>query len=87
MAASRPTGALLQKARVVDVSDENMPGYLLLLEMAFQTKRRIALVQQALIDRAVRGMADRATLPQCLVLIHKWSALLCVALKARFVSA
>jgi len=44
MAARGPTGALLQEARVVDVSDENMPGYLLLLEMAFQTERRITLV-------------------------------------------
>jgi hypothetical protein len=64
-----------------------MPGYLLLLKMTFQTKRRIALVQQALIDGAVRRMANGATLPQCLVLIHKWAALLCVTLEAKFVSA
>jgi hypothetical protein len=44
MAASGPTRALLQEARVVDVSNENVPGYLLLLEMAFQTKRGVAFV-------------------------------------------
>ena len=32
-------------------------------------------------------MANRATLPECLVLIHKWAALLRVTLEARFVSA
>jgi hypothetical protein len=35
MAAGRPTGSLLQKIRVVDVSDENVPRYFLLLKMAF----------------------------------------------------
>src|SRR5215472_1391748 len=50
MAASGPTRALLQETRVVDVSNENVPGNLLLLEMAFQTKRRAAFIQQALVD-------------------------------------
>ena len=54
MTASRPTRALLQEIRVIDVSDENVPGYFLLLEMALQTKRRVALVQQSLVDRSVR---------------------------------
>ena len=54
MAASRPTRPLLQEIRVIDVSDENVPGYFLLLEMAFDAKRRVALVQQALVDGAVR---------------------------------
>jgi len=29
---------------MIDVSDENVPGYFLLLEMAFQTKRGVAFV-------------------------------------------
>jgi hypothetical protein len=87
MAASGPAGPLLQEIGVIDVSDENVPGNLLLLEMAFQTKRRIAFVQQALVDGAVRRMTNGAALPQCLVLIHKWAALLCVTLEAGFVSA
>ena len=49
-----PTRPLLQKIRVIDVSDENVSGYFLLLEMALYTKRRVAFIQQALIDRAVR---------------------------------
>ena len=44
MAASRPTRALLQKIRVIDVSNENVPGYFLLLEMAFYAERRVAFV-------------------------------------------
>jgi len=53
MAASRPTRALLQKIRVIDVSDENVSGYFLLLEMALYTKRRVTFVQQSLVDRAM----------------------------------
>ena len=87
MAASRPTRPLLQEIRVIDVSNENVPGYFLLLEMAFQTKRRIPFVEQALIDRAVGRMADGATLPHRLVFIDKRAALLCVTLEAGFVCA
>ena len=54
MAAGGPTRALLQKIRVIDVSNENVPGYFLLLEMAFYTKRRVAFIQQSLVDGAVR---------------------------------
>ena len=54
MAASGPTRALLQKIRVVDVADENVPRYFLLLKMAFYAERRVAFVQQALIDGAMR---------------------------------
>jgi len=54
MAAGGPTRPLLQEVRVIDVSDENVSGYFLLLEMALYTKRRVAFIQQALIDRAVR---------------------------------
>ncbi len=57
MAAGGPTRALLQKIRVIDVSNENVPLYFLLLEMAFYTKRRVAFIQQALVDGAVRRMA------------------------------
>ena len=87
MAARRPTRSLLQEARVIDVSNENVAGYFLLLEMAFDTKRSVALIQQALVDGAVRRMADGATLAQCLVFINERAALLRVTLEARFVSA
>ena len=54
MAASGPTRSLLQEARVIDVSDEKVTGCSLFLEMAFYTERRVAFVQQALVDGAVR---------------------------------
>src|ERR1041385_7849996 len=44
VATSRPTRSLLQETRVIDVSNENVPGCLLLLEMAFQTQRRVAFI-------------------------------------------
>jgi hypothetical protein len=86
MAAGGPTRALLQKIRVIDVSDENVSGYFLLLEMAFYAERRVAFIQQALVDGAVRGMADDTTLTHCLMLINKRPPLLCVTLEAGFVS-
>ena len=53
MAAGGPTRPLLQKIRGIDVSNENVPRYFLLLEMAFDTKRSVALIQQALVNGAV----------------------------------
>jgi hypothetical protein len=86
MAAGGPTRALLQKIRVIDVSNENVSGYFLLLKMAFNTERRVTFVQQSLVDRSVGCMADHAPLTHCLVLIYKWAALLCVTFEAGFVS-
>ena len=54
MAAGRPTGALLQKIRVVDITNENVPLYLLLLEVAFYAERRVTFVQQSLVNGSVR---------------------------------
>jgi len=50
MAASRPARSLLQKIRMIDVSDENVPGDFLLLEVTFQTKRRVAFIQETLVN-------------------------------------
>jgi hypothetical protein len=86
MAAGGPTRPLLQEVRVIDVSNENVSGYFLLLEMALYTKRRVTFIQQSLVDGAVRRMANDATLTHCLVLINKRAALLCVTLEAGFVS-
>jgi hypothetical protein len=87
MAPGRPTRSLLQKARVIDVSNENVSRYFLLLEMAFQTKRRVALIQETLVDGAVRRMADGATLAQRFMLVDKRAALLRVTLEAGLVFA
>ena len=72
---------------MIDVSNENVSRNFLLLEMAFQTERRVALVQQALVNGAVRRMANNTTLPHRLVLIHPRAALLRMTLEAGFVSA
>ncbi len=45
---------MLQETRVIDVSNENVAGLFLFLEMAFQAKRRVAFVEEALVDGAVR---------------------------------
>ena len=87
MAASRPARPLLQETRVVDCADKNVAGYFLLLKMAFQTKRRVAFIEQALVHRAVRRMTDAAPLPHRFVLIDERAALLRVTLEAGFVSA
>jgi len=87
VAASRPTRSLLQEVRVIDVSNENMSGYFLLLKMALYTEGRVTFVQQSLINGAVRRMTNDATLSYRLMLINKWAALLCVTFEAGFVSS
>ena len=72
---------------MVDISDENMSGCFLFLEMALQAKRCVAFVEQSLVDRAVGRMADHTTLTHCLMLVNKGAALRGVALEASFVSA
>ena len=87
MAPGGPTRPLLQKIRVIDISNENVPRYFLLLEMALQTQRRVTFGQQSLVDGSVRCMADHTTLTHRLVLIYKWAALLCVTPEAGFAAA
>jgi hypothetical protein len=78
---------LRQEIGVIDVTNEDVPGHFLLLEMTFQAKRCVAFVEQPLVHGAVRRMADGTSLPHCFVLINKRTALRGVALEASFVSA
>jgi hypothetical protein len=78
---------LLEEARVIDVSDENVSRRLLLLEVTLQAKRLVSFVEQSLVDRTVRRMANDTALTDCLVLVDERAALLGVALEASFVSA
>src|SRR6476661_7185928 len=55
--------------------------------MAFYAERRVAFVQQALIDGSVGRMANDASLAHRLVFIDKRPALLRVTFEAGFVSA
>ncbi len=72
---------------MIDVSNKNVSGCFLLLEMAFDTKRSVALIQETLVDGAVRRMADDATLAQRFMLVDKRAALLRVTLEAGLVFA
>jgi hypothetical protein len=78
---------LRQEAGVINISNENMPGFFLLLEMALQAERLVSFVQQPLVHRAVWRMARKATLTHGLMLKNKWAALRGVALEASLVLA
>jgi hypothetical protein len=71
---------------VIDISDENVARLFLFLEMAFQAKRLVALIEQSLVNGAVRRMADHTALTQCLVFVNERAALHGVTLKTSFVS-
>ena len=72
---------------MIDVSNENVSGCFLLLEMAFDAKRRVALIQETLVDGTVRRMANDASLAQRFMLVDKRAALLRVTLEAGLVFA
>ena len=71
---------------MIDISDKDSSGNALLLEMALQAERVVALVQHSLIDGAVRRMAGDATLANCFVLIDKWTPLRRMTLETRVIS-
>ena len=72
---------------MIDVSNKNVSGCFLLLEMAFDAKRRVALIQETLVDGTVGRMADDASLAQRFMLVDKRAALLRVTLEAGLVFA
>ena len=87
VATSRPAGALRQARRVIAVANEDTSVASLLLEMALEAKRCVALVQHALVHRAVRRMATDATFPDRFVFEDEWSALRDVTLETGLVMA
>ena len=50
MTASRPTGALLEEARMVDVANQDYARRSLLLQMTLQTKGSVAFIQEPLVN-------------------------------------
>ena len=72
---------------MVSIPDENVSGNFLLLEMAFQTERRVAFVEHSLIDRAMRRVADETAFAHRLMLKHEWTALRGVTLHTSVVCA
>ena len=70
MTAGRPASSLLEKTGVINISNQNDPRGSLLLEMALEAKRLVALVQESLVDRAMRRMTNHASLAHRFVLIY-----------------
>ena len=80
--SSAPTGALPQIRRVIRMADVNLltsHAGPLHLGVALQAKVWITLDQQLPVDRAVRVVADSASLAQSFVFEDKRPALLAVA--------
>lgn len=72
---------------MIDVTDENLARCSLLLKMALQTQRLVTSNQEALVDRAMRRVANHATLAQGFVLVNKWAALRGVTLETGVILA
>src|SRR5437588_11073187 len=80
-----PAPALPQPRRMRRIADINLTWRSLHLRMAFQAKIQITLDQQLSVHRTMRVMANRATLPQSLVLEYEWPRLFAMTLRAIFV--
>jgi len=87
MATRRPAGALRQARRMIAVANENLAVAGLLLEMAFETQRGVALGEHALVHRAMRRMATDAAFADRLVFEDERAALGGVTLETGFVVA
>lgn len=85
MTPGRPARPAGEKAGVITTADQNRAGRGLLLEMAFQAQRGVALGEHSLIHRPMRLMTGETALAQRLVLKHVRPALHGVALKTGFV--
>jgi hypothetical protein len=86
VAAGSPAAALRQERPVWHHADINFPIHVLGLCMATQTEIRVGLVQQFAIRRAMRVVANIASLTQSFVLKHEWTGLFPVALGAGFIA-
>lgn len=85
MTSGRPAGPAREKKGVIDVADQDRVIHGLPLEVTLQAKRLVSLLQQPLIDRAVRGMTGGAAFTDRLVFKDKRPALGDMTLKADIV--
>jgi len=86
MTSGGPACALWQAVGVIGIADENTTVDMLLLEMAFKAKRRIACDQHALIHRPVRRVTGNATLPDRIMFEYERTTLRGVTLYTSLVS-
>ena len=83
VATSGPACPLAQQQRVIGVSNENLPGRLVLyLRVAFQAEVRIILHEQLTVNRTVGRMTNHAAFAQGFMLEHEWAALLAMTGKS-----
>ena len=87
VATGGPARSLRKETGVIDIADKDSSSHVLLLEMALQAERVVALVQHSLIDGAVRRVADDATLADCFVLKDKRTALRRMTLETGVIGA
>ena len=85
VATGRPASAATEELRVIASADKDLADGRLMLEVALQAKRCIALGEKFFVNRAVRAMARDTTLARRLMLVNIRSALLCVAPVTGFV--
>jgi len=83
----RPARALRQPGGVVGIPNKNPPIDVLLLKMAFETKRGVPIDEHFLVNRSMWRMTSHAALTHSLVLEHERASLGSMAFETRFVSA
>lgn len=85
MASRTPAGSATQKRGVIHIADINCAGGCLLLEMATQTKCRVARNEQSGVHAPMRIVAGDAAFAHRLVLKHEWTSLRCMAFGAEVI--
>ena len=85
--SGRVTAAQPQGSGVIDLPNDDLPGRSLVLGMAFEAEMVARRRQQPAMDRAMRRMADGASLAQSLVFEHERPVLLSMTGAARGVLA
>ena len=87
VAACAPTRTATQERRVRNFANKNIAAHGVHLRMAFKTKIIVALDEHFIRNRAVRLMADGATVAQRLVFVNDHARLFAMTLCAGFVQA
>ena len=82
VATRAPATAQPHLVRVIFLADENPPRRGLLLGVALEAKVVVAFDEHLRVDRAMRAVADRATLAQCFVFEYKRPRLITMTLSA-----
>lgn len=85
MTTGTPARAAAQERGMRNVANENIATSGMDLRVAFETKIVVPLHEHLVIDRTVRAVTNRASLPQRFVLVNHHFRLLAMALRAAFI--